>query len=179
MTTERFKQRTNQEVLDFIEGRKSLQLASLTDDGYPYASYAPFAIGNDCLYVLLSEIAIHALNLKQNPRAGVLIIEDEDSAKELFARVRVNYKANVELIDRADTDAWKEGVDLLVACHGERPEKLSQLADFFLFKLIPQGGRYVKGFGRAFSLAGNSLAGEEVEHLKDGHRQIKKEDDDS
>jgi hypothetical protein len=45
------------------------------------------------------------------------------------------------------------------------------MSDFKLFKLNPTSGRFVKGFAKAYSLAGNSLAGEEVSHMTDGHKK--------
>lgn len=160
----------NRDVMDFIESRKSLYLSSIQPDGRPYASYAPFAIGENCLYVLLSEIALHAVNLQQHPEASVLIAQDEDSAKELFARVRVNYAVNAQLLP-TDSPEWVEGIRIMTARLGERIENLSQLSDFRLFRLQPQGGRFVKGFGAAYTLMGNTLAGEDVNHLRDGHKK--------
>lgn len=160
--------RLSQEVLDFLHSRRSLQLSSLTPEGAPYASYAPFAIGDECLYVLLSEIAVHAVNLTANPQASVLIIEDEDTAGELFARVRVNYTVRADWLQYG-SDEFKLGLASLVERHGERPASLSELSDFKLFRLAPLGGRYVKGFGKAYNLAGESLAGEVVTHMRDGH----------
>ncbi len=160
----------NTEVLDFISSRKTLQLASIQEDGSPYSSYAPFAIGEECLYVLLSEIAIHGVNLQHNPKASVLIVQDEDAAEQIFARVRVNYSVEAELIPN-DTEAWELGVKTLAERQGQMIEHLSQMQDFKLFKLNPKGGRYVKGFGKAYTLAGETLAGEEVNHLRDGHKK--------
>jgi hypothetical protein len=151
--------RLGNEVRDFIHSRKSLQLASLGPDGVPYASYAPFAIGENCLYVMLSELAIHGINLQRNPRVSVLVIEDEDSADELFARVRVNYAMEARLLTR-DSDQWQVALAHLTARHGQRPADLSNLQDFKMFRLAPLGGRYVKGFGRAYSLEGGTLTGE-------------------
>lgn len=169
MTDRNLKDRLGDEVMGFIESRKTLQLSTIQQDGTPYASYAPFAVGDECLYVLLSEIAIHATNLLHNPKASVLIIEDEDSAKELFARKRVNYSMDAIHID-VDADGWKQGVDILAERHGEIIHGLSNKSDFNLFRLKPKGGRYVKGFGRAFTLAGDTLAGEEINHMRDGHK---------
>ena len=163
------QQRLSDEILSFIGGRRSLQLATLGEDGAPFASYAPFAFDENSLYVLLSDIAIHGVNLMRDARGSVLIIEDEDSAGELFARIRVNYQVAAEELE-VDSASWKRGVELLVERHGERPNKLSQLADFRLFKLSPLQGRYVKGFGKAYSLAGGSLTAESIDHLRDGHR---------
>lgn len=168
MKNKTMETRLNEEVMAFIGSRKSLQLASLTGEGTPYASYAPFAIGDDCLYVLISEIAVHATNLLHNPAASVLIIEDEDTAGELFARLRVNYTVEAQHI-AVDSPEWQPAIDILSARHGERIVNLSQLSDFRLFRLVPTAGRFVKDFGRAYSLAGRSLAGEVVNHMRDGH----------
>lgn len=161
--------RLNDEVIDFISSRKTLLLSSLKADGTPYASYAPFAIGDNCLYVLLSEIAVHACNLQANACASVLIVEDEDSCREIFARLRVNYSVVAETL-AVDSADWTLGINTLAARLGSRINSLSQLTDFKLFKLIPQGGRYVKDFGRAYTLAGNTLAGDVIEHMRDGHK---------
>lgn len=84
------------EIMDMVHSRKSLMLSSLDENGLPYASYAPFAVGDDCLYVLISEIAVHGKNLQLNPQASALIIEDEDTANELFARLRVFFIGSVQ-----------------------------------------------------------------------------------
>lgn len=161
--------RLNDEVMDFIGSRKTLLLSSLKADGTPYASYAPFAIGQDCLYLLISEIAVHATNLQSNPTASVLIIEDEDNCGEIFARLRVNYSVHAMHV-AVDSEDWKLGIETLAIRHGSRIDNLSQLADFKLFKLEPRGGRYVKDFGRAYTLAGTTLAGEVIDHMRDGHK---------
>ncbi len=160
----------SEEIIDMISSRKSLMLSSITEAGKPYASYAPFAIGEECLYVLISEIAIHGKNLQTHPEASVLIIEDEDTASELFARLRVNYAMSAELIEY-QSEAWQQGLKALHERHGERVSGLSSMADFKLFKLTPQGGRYVKGFGKAYQIEGGTLAGESLSHLRGGHQK--------
>lgn len=160
--------RLEDEIINFVHSRKSLHLASIGEDGEPFASYAPFAIGQDCLYVLISDIALHAKNLKANNKASVLVVEDEDSAEELFARIRVNYTMRVEHI-AVNSDGWTDGINTLAERHGPRSRKLSELSDFNLFKLIPKRGRYVKGFGKAYSFIGEALAGTDMDHLREGH----------
>ncbi len=161
-------ERIQKEIIDFTGSRKSLLLSSITPEGKPYASYAPFALGESCLYVLISEIAIHAINLQHNPVASVLIIEDENEADDLFARKRVNYSVNCKQLEFS-SDQWQKGITSLADRLGDRINSLSEMEDFKLFKLTPKSGRYVKGFGRAYDFEGESLAGEHVEHLKDGH----------
>lgn len=170
MKNKAMQQRLGDEINEFLHKRKSLQLASMTVEGTPYASYAPFAIGDECLYVLISDIAVHAINLAKNPKASVLIIEDENEAEKLFARIRVNYHVEAEQ-QEVDSEGWKTGVNALIERHGEIVENLSQLSDFHLFKLNPKGGRYVKNFGRAFALAEGTLSSEVLNHMTDGHKK--------
>jgi len=169
MKNQELEKRIQNEIVDFVNTRKTLQLSSITGEGKPYASYAPFALNDESLYVLISEIAVHAVNLQKNPFASVLIIEDEDSASELFARKRVNYSVVSELI-QPETESWQQGIKTLVTRHGDRINNLSDLTDFKLFKLTPTDGRYVKGFGRAYAFKGDSLASE-LEHLRVGHKK--------
>ncbi len=161
--------RLGDEVRAFIDSRRSLQIASLGEDGVPFASYAPFARDDDSLYVVLSDIAVHGRNLKRDPRASVLVIEDEDNAGELYARIRVNYRVHAEALE-VGSEAWERGVALMEARHGERPRNLSKLADFCVFRLVPQAGRSVKGFGKAYTLEGGTLATATINHLREGHR---------
>lgn len=165
MKNKTMQSRLSAELMEFIRSCRSLQLASLGADGAPFASYAPFAIGDNCLYVMLSELADHGVNLQRDSRASVLIIEDEAAAAELFARVRVNYSVTAQLLEHG-SGAWQDGLACLMDRLGEFPHQLSQLADFKLFRLVPTGGRFIKGFARAYNLAGNTLAGEELQHIR-------------
>ena len=158
------------EIESFLASRNTLHLATLTANGEPYASYAPYALGDDCLYVLLSEIAVHAVNLQHNTAASVMVIEDEDAAQERFARVRLSYAIDAQLLN-CHSPEGRIGLARLEARHGERIESLAQLDDFKLFRLVPREGRFVKGFGKAFALSGRSLTGITVDRLRGGHRK--------
>lgn len=167
--SERITSRVGPQIMALLCAHKSLYLSTLSQQGEPWASYAPYAIGEDCLYVLLSELAAHAVNLQHNPRAAVLITEDEGSAADLFARLRVHYSVDARLLDK-QSRAGEIGLELLRARHGERIDMLSQMGDFRLFRLLPRHGRFIKGFGRAFTFRGGSLIGEEMAHLRGGHQ---------
>ncbi len=56
-----------------------------------------------------------------------------------------------------DSLGFDKGVEALSARFGEMIDNLAKLSDFNLFKLNPQQGLYVKGFGQAFSLTGSEL----------------------
>jgi len=158
------------ELRDFLQSRRTLHLSTIDENNHPYASYAPFAIGEDCLYVLLSDIAVHGVNLKNNAKAAVLIVEDESEAQTIFARIRVNYQVTAKCIAFDAGEEYDCAIDCLYKKQGERIHNLCQLTDFNVFKLTPLRGRYVKDFGRAYTIAGSSLIGESIEHLRDGHR---------
>ncbi|WP_085757881.1 HugZ family protein [Oceanicoccus sagamiensis] len=170
MKNKAMENRLADELEEFLMTRRTLHLSTLDQDGHPYASYAPFAKGDDCLYVLLSDIAVHGVNLKNNPKAAVLIVEDESEAQTIFARIRVNYQVQAQHIPFDAGAEYDEGIDCLQKKQGDRVLNLSQLSDFNLFKLTPLGGRFVKDFGRAYTIAGQSLTGESIEHLRDGHK---------
>jgi putative heme iron utilization protein len=169
MKNKALEARINEEVLLFLGSRKSLHLATLGSDGLPFASYAPFAIDGESLSVILSDIAIHGLNLKARPEASILIIEDEDTATELFARKRLAYNVIAEAPKPGDIE-WKKAVEALEHAHGTRPRQLSELEDFQVFRLTPSSGRFVTGFGRAYSLMGTSLTQVRINHVKIGHQ---------
>ncbi len=170
MKNKAMEKRLSDELKTFLQSRQTLHLSTLDENGHPYASYAPYAIGDNCLYVLLSDIAVHGENLKNNDKAAVLIVEDESEAQTIFARIRVNYQVIAEYIPFDAGEIYNTGIAYLCNKQGERIHALRKMNDFNLFKLTPQGGRYVKDFGRAYSIAGCSLTGENIEHLRDGHR---------
>jgi putative heme iron utilization protein len=164
------EQQIQQEIIAMVNQQQSLMLATLDADNLPYASYAPYAVGEHCLYVLISEIALHAQNLQLHPKASVLIIEDEASAEQLFARRRISYQVDAVLLPY-EQGGWQTGIDALTLRHGERITQLSQFADFKLFQLNPSQGRYIKGFGKAYQIDGGTLAGESLSHLRGGHKK--------
>ena len=162
--------RIKEDIRVFLNAKRTLSLSTVTKEGLPFASYAPFALGDNCFYVLLSDIARHAINLVINPRASVLVIADETPSKEIFALERLNYDVSSELLEFG-TDDWAKGIDCLAERFGQRIHDLSNLSDFKLFCLRPHEGRYVQGFAKAYALKGESFSGVELQHLREGHRK--------
>lgn len=168
MKNKKLETALSDEIQALLADRKSLMLSTIDADGEPYASYAPFALENQNIYLLISEIALHALHLQRHPRAAVLIMEDEDNAEELFARCRLAFQVSATQI-QTGSEQWLAGINVLARRHGDRINSLSQLADFKLFRLASLGGRYVKGFGKAYQIQAGSFDGQDLAHLTDGH----------
>lgn len=165
MKNTKLQQSLISEIEAFLHNRKSLVFATIGQDNLPHASYAPFGIYQQHLYVFVSQLAIHTQHLLDNNNASVLVIEDEDSCADVFARQRLNYQVTVETIGR-DEALWAEVIASMKHRLGDNMDILSQLGDFILFQLTPYSGRYVKGFGKAYELSGSDLLLEQLEHIR-------------
>lgn len=130
---------------------ETLQLATVSHDGLPDISYAPFVSNNDCFYIFISELAAHTRNLLANPVASVMLIEDEPAADNAFARKRLTYRCEVHQIMR-ETPDFVEQIIAMENRFGSMIKLLTQLNDFHLFELKPVYGQYVAGFGKTYEI---------------------------
>ncbi|MCC4798639.1 heme utilization protein HutZ [Enterovibrio norvegicus] len=169
---ERLQNRLGPEIQEFRDARKTLQLGTVDKDGKPHTSYAPFAFSEQGYYILVSDLATHGQNLKHSKAVSIMMIEDENEARSIFARRRLSFDTNAELIER-ESALWQQGIDVMQTRLGEMIDNLSQLGDFRLYRLNPEIGRYVKGFGQAFDVTGEDLLS--IVHLNEGHVQKMKE----
>ncbi len=141
----------------FTEQFQSLILCTANDKGIPNASYTPFVMDESKnIYIYVSGLSTHTQNLSANPQTSVMFIEDESKTQQIFARRRLTFDCTATLIER-ETDTWHQIVNQFQARFGEIVEILRGLADFRIFKLTPQEGRFVIGFGAAYSISGDNL----------------------
>ncbi|WP_026732852.1 HugZ family pyridoxamine 5'-phosphate oxidase [Fischerella sp. PCC 9605] len=141
----------------FIQKFQSAIISTASNQGIPDASYAPFVMDESKnIYIYVSGLSTHTQNLSVNPHASVMLIEDEAKTEQIFARRRLTFDCTATLIER-ETDTWQEIVNQFHARFGEIIEVLSSLLDFRIFKLTPQQGRFVIGFGAAYSISGDNL----------------------
>ena len=145
-----------EEIRCFRKQQKTLILSSQSEDNHPLASYAPFIEDEKgCFYLLLSDLAGHSINLQnhQNKQStlSILLIEDEQTARNLFARKRLSYTCQVTSWPR-EHPHWQEKIEQLQERFGKTIEVLASLADFNLYVLKPVEGQYVRGFGQAYVL---------------------------
>ncbi|WP_087017989.1 heme utilization protein HutZ [Thaumasiovibrio subtropicus] len=169
----RLESRLVPEMQEFRDNCLTLQLATIGKNGLPSASYAPFAFDEAGFYILVSDLAAHGQNLKHNKSLSIMMIDDEQDAKSIFARRRLSFDTAAQLIER-DTPAWAAGIQTLTNRFGEMIDNLSNLGDFRLYLLTPEKGRYVKGFGKAFDVTGFEMV--DIVHLNEGHVKNMKED---
>lgn len=154
------------EINEFKQQRKTLQLATIDKDGTPNASYAPYALAEAGFYILVSDLARHGMNLKQTSKVSVMLVEDESECRTCFARKRVTFDTQATHITR-DNSEFALGVTALQQRFGDMIDNLSSLKDFNLYRLSPEKGLYVKGFGQAFAISGTELM--DITWQTDGH----------
>ncbi|MEC4816052.1 MAG: pyridoxamine 5'-phosphate oxidase family protein [Scytonema sp. PMC 1069.18] len=137
---------------DFTDLFLSVILATVSTDGIPNASYAPFVMDeNKNIYIYVSGLSTHTQNLYAVPRVSVLFIEDESQTEQVFARRRLIFDCTATLVER-DTEVWKQIVDRFQVRFGEMIQILRDLPDFRIFKLAPTTGRFIIGFGAAYEV---------------------------
>ena len=148
---------------NFKTNVKTLALATLTEEARPNISYAPFVEDdNGNFYLFLSQLAHHTQELLSHEVASILLMEDEQDSRQIFARQRISYHCEVDVI-LADELEYELMLNALEQRFGNIIQLLRGLPDFILFKLKPYEGRYVKGFGKAYELVGEGLT--ELKHI--------------
>jgi heme oxygenase (biliverdin-IX-beta and delta-forming) len=122
------------------ERHGTLATISARRGGWPFASLTPYALGaTGEPLLLLSELAEHTRNLRNDPRVS-LLVHDSSTVDDPQAGARVTLLGTAEVQD--DADARRA----YVARH-PRAEEYLQLADFHVWRLSVREARYVNGFG--------------------------------
>jgi putative heme iron utilization protein len=146
-----------EEACEFLTGFRSLVMATVSADGIPDASYAPFVrIDDNAFYVNLSDLSTHTANLLATPSVSVMFLQAEEHSKQLFARKRLGFDADAEII-RRDSPPWGRIMDLFEQKFGDVVELIRPLEDFRLFRIQPRRGVFVRGFAQAFPIEGPDL----------------------
>lgn len=150
------KQKDAHETLHrLLKEYKTASLATVDGEGQPQASYTPVALDRPggSFYLFVSELSAHTANLRTQQTASLLLMEDELSSKQLFARNRVTFGGSVEPIAR-DSEGWAEACLIYGAKFGKFFELLVSLPDFQMFRFRPEDIRLVVGFGAAYQVTG-------------------------
>ena len=136
---------------------RSLILATTDADGTPQASPAPFIRDAQGRYhVFVSGLSPHTAHLATGRPVGILLAEDEADTLQIFARRRLSHSCTVAEIDRGSGD-WDACLVQFVERFGSIVDLLRGLPDFRLFRLTPETGRFVRGFGQAYRVVGGLL----------------------
>lgn len=135
---------------------KTLQLSTVGENGEPHCGYTPYIVDGATLVVFVSQLAVHTRDMLSTSQAAAMIITDEQSTGNLFARCRVSYQCKTEQVEITDPE-YTPLLDRYHERHGKMVALLRQLPDFVLIRLAPYSGQFVMGFGKAYRLEGEKL----------------------
>lgn len=148
--SEQTQQQQNYQQL--IKSQKTLILSTITRQGKAESSYAPYVRDEKGrFYIFVSELATHTHNMLNTKSASILFIQPEEQTKNLFARERVVFDCSISEVQKQDKCYYKQML-IMKDKFGETVDLLQSLPDFHLLALTPVNGKYIAGFGKAFSI---------------------------
>ncbi len=148
--------KAQRQFLELRAAANSAQLATLNQDRQPEASHAPVVWLDGHCYLFLSELASHTLNLIRNPALGLILVDNRDAGANPFALRRISLQGSVQPITRDRPDFASVMAEFRVR-FGEVMDLIEPLPDFHLFRFVAEQGRFIRGFGQAYDLAGENL----------------------
>ena len=144
-------------IKQFLSTIKTATIGTITQDGLPFSSYAPYVYDNNRFYIYISNIATHAKNLHVRPNASLFFIEDESKSSNLFARKRISLQCESCVIVR-DSERFEEVLSLFSQkFDSSMVATLKNMLDFNLFELHVKGGEATFGFGEAYFIGGDNM----------------------
>lgn len=137
------------------EASSSVQLATISPDNHPEASYAPCVWYEGDCYLFLSALSSHSANLLGNPKISLLLLE-QDAPPNAFARKRASLQGSARAVQRDDA-VFARVMPLFHESFGKVMQLIEPLQDFRLFRVSLEKGSFVRGFGQAYQLDGAGL----------------------
>jgi heme oxygenase (biliverdin-IX-beta and delta-forming) len=166
-----------EEARTLVAGAKSGSLASLSEDGMPWASIVTFGSTNAGEPVLVvSTMAEHGRNLAREPRCSIAVAEPVPDGDDPLDRARITLAGHVIVPEGKEADAALEA-------HARRypfARGYATYADFTTYVLRVERVRWVGGFARMSTVAAADYAAADVDpsapgaasarqHLNDDH----------
>ena len=146
-----------------MKNSKSVYISSVDDNKKPEISYSPCIVDNEKkVYILVSDLSKRTLSLVQGFNVSLMFIEPEDQCEDLYARIRLNFDCSTEQIYR-QTEKWNKQIPVFLDKFGDIINILKSLRDFKMFCFSPINGTFVKGFGKAYTIEGESL--DHISHI--------------
>ena len=123
-------------------------------EGAPDIGSSPFWRDEEgCFYIYTSQLSAHVRGLLNGQDARFLIIADESHSQNIWARVRVNFESQCQVIQR-NSDDFHVIIPKLEKAFGPTMSLIKSFEDFHLLKLTPTKGTLVTGFAAAFAVSG-------------------------
>jgi heme iron utilization protein len=120
-------------------------------DGMPFVSMIAFAPSADfsAFFILASRLAYHTQDFLRDPRVSLLIAETDSGSGDPQTLARLTLRGDVEAVGEA-SDEYNEARTTYLKRFPDAAFNF-ELGDFELYKIHPQGGRFVAGFGQTYN----------------------------
>ena len=142
-------EQVKQDYEAFIQSKKNCVLSFVDSKGKPFSSTTPFVRLNGKFYVYISRVAEHYQLMDQAELVDLICVADEAVTANPFAPERARWQCQPKNLGNEGHEEIFEAFDQLF--NAKMMELLRSL-DFSLFELTPLEGRYVIGFGKAFTI---------------------------
>ena len=147
----------------FMKKAKNVYISSVDENNKPEISYSPCVVDDEKnVYILVSDLSKRTSSLVQGRNVSLMFIEPEEQCEEMYVRIRLIFECSTKQIERK-TEEWDEQVPFFLDRFGDIINVLTSLSDFKMFCFSPVSGSYVKGFGKAYTIEGESL--DQISHV--------------
>lgn len=135
-------------------------LATLTEDGSPWASIVQYSVlGDGTPVLILSTLALHGRNVKADPRASLAVAGPVPEGHDPGDSGRVTIAGRVEEPTGEELEAAKASYFAATPA----AELYTQFGDFTIYVLRPEKIRWVGGFGRMASTSPSEFGEAEID----------------
>ena len=148
---------------DRLLAQKTILLTARGEFDQPEMGVTPFIQHGDALFIYPSRLSAHVRAVLARGQGQFLLIEDEQAAQNIWARVRLKFDADIDEIARQDT-LFAPLCDAFAVAHGPTMGVIRDFTDFHMLRLRPRSGVLVTGFARAYRVEGADFT--ITEHLK-------------
>ncbi len=155
---------TLQRQLHRLLAQKTILLTASGESDQPEMGVTPFIQHGDALFIYPSRLSAHVRAVLARGQGQFLLIEDEQAAQNIWARVRLKFDADIDEIARWDA-LFATLCDAFAAAHGPTMGLIRDFTDFHMLRLRPRSGILVTGFARAYRVEGTNFT--ITEHLRD------------
>lgn len=149
-------QLSGQALAHLIRSTRVAALGTL-HEGEPNLAMVAYAFAEDfsAFFIHVSRLGKHTTDMESDPRVSLLITETDDRRADPQTLARVSLRGVAEILPR--TDPGYAAIKKIYLERFPEAEQVFSLGDFNLWKIMPKGGRFVAGFGRAFNLVPQAL----------------------
>ena len=154
---------TLQRQRDRLLVQKTILFSARGDFDQPEMGVTPFIQQGVALFIYPSSLSTHVRAVLARGQGQFLLIEDEQTAQNIWARVRLKFDADIEEIARQDA-LFAPLCDAFAEVHGPTMGLIRDFTDFHMLRLRPRSGVLVTGFARAYRVEGADFT--ITEHLK-------------